>query len=81
MLGLSRMAARVDVLGCNVYGSDEGKQLVEQMEKIYSVNIAASDDITHASDLVLESDDIDVSAVRFCSPAFHLFQLTSGRRS
>ena len=55
-------------IGCNVAASSEGRELVAKLESLYSVNIAASDDITTAQkggDMVLETDGIDLVAAYF----------------
>ena len=71
LAGLGKMLApegRIDVLGCDVAGSPEGRELIAKLESLYSVNIAASDDITTAQkggDMVLETDGIDLAAVYF----------------
>ena len=59
---------RIDCFGCDVAGSPEGRQLIAKLEDMYSVNIAASNDITTAQkggDMVLETDDVDVTALYF----------------
>ena len=71
LTGLGKMLApegRIDVLGCDVAGSSEGRELIAKLESLYSVNIAASDDITTAQkggDMVLETDGIDLVAAYF----------------
>ena len=70
MTGLTKLApdGRIDVFGCDVAGSPEGRELIAKLESLYSVNIAASDDITTAQkggDMVLETDGIDLVAAYF----------------
>ena len=71
LAGLGKMLApegRIDVLGCDVAGNSEGRELIAKLESLYSVNIAASDDITTAQkggDMVLETDGINLAAVYF----------------
>ena len=71
LAGLGKMLApegRIDVLGCDVAGNSEGRELIAKLESLYSVNIAASDDVTTAQkggDMVLETDGINLAAVYF----------------
>ena len=71
LTGLGKMLApegRIDVFGCDVAGSPEGRELIAKLESLYSVNIAASDDITTAQkggDMVLETDGVDLVAAYF----------------
>ena len=71
LAGLGKILApegRIDVLGCDVAGNSEGRELIAKLESLYSVNIAASDDITTAQkggDMVLETDGINLAAVYF----------------
>ena len=68
MQGLAKLLAdggRIDVLGCSVAESPEGTRLIARLESLYGVNVAASTDITHAGDMVLETDDVDVTALYF----------------
>jgi len=76
MSALMADGGRLDVLGCNVAAGDEGEQLVDDLEQVYSVNVAASDDVTargggsccgvaRPADMVLETDKINAKAVYF----------------
>jgi len=71
LTGLGKMLApegRIDVFGCDVAGSPEGRELIAKLESLYSVNIAASDDITTAQkggDMVLETDGVELVAAYF----------------
>ena len=67
---------RLDILGCNVAEGAEGEQLVKEIEEVYGVEVAASDDVTargdgrccgvaRPADMVLETDNIDAGSVYF----------------
>jgi hypothetical protein len=71
MRGLRKMlihGGRIDILGCDVAASPEGKQLIAKLEQLYGINFAASDDVTAvakgAGDMQLETDGVDLIAVR-----------------
>ena len=71
---------RLDILGCNVAQGEAGAQFISELESVYSVNVAASDDATAAirrpplccgandmdreNDMILETDGVDVTQVR-----------------
>ena len=44
----SARAGRLDLLGCNVAFGEEGARLIDELESLYKVNVAASDDVTAA---------------------------------
>ena len=73
-------AARQDILGCNVAQGETGAQFISELESVYRVNVAASDDATAAirqpplccgandmdreNDMILETYGVDVTQVR-----------------
>eukprot|EP01045_Picozoa_sp_COSAG04_P034318 COSAG04_NODE_7463_length_1124_cov_1.706341_1_plen_292_part_00 len=65
---------RIDLLGCNVAEGVEGEAFVAALEKEYSCNFAASSDLTSmkdGGDMILETDDIDVTAIYFDQAKLH----------
>ena len=57
---------RIDLLGCNLTKSPDGKELIRQLEEIGGFSIAASDDITGiGGDWHLEYGNIDLSSTYF----------------
>ncbi|SCA58837.1 hypothetical protein AB751O23_AS_00010, partial [Chlamydiales bacterium SCGC AB-751-O23] len=62
---------RVDLLGCNVAGNEEGLELLKDLEELTQRNFAASTDLTGSSifeaNWVLETDAIDASSTYFTS--------------
>ncbi|MCH1429278.1 MAG: DUF4347 domain-containing protein, partial [Chlamydiales bacterium] len=62
---------RIDLLACNLAASEEGRELLAELELLTNVNFAASTDLTGAASLggdwILETDNIQVDDVYFSS--------------
>lgn len=60
---------RIDLLGCDIAGSPAGDALVEALESLAGVDVAASDDATGnpdaGGDWFLETEGVDVAAAYF----------------
>ncbi|NCF71693.1 MAG: DUF4347 domain-containing protein [Chlamydiales bacterium] len=62
---------RVDILGCNLASSEDGLQLIKDLEELTQRNFAASIDLTGSeifgANWVLETDNINTEATYFSS--------------
>ncbi len=76
--GLVNENGRIDILACNLTATESGQLLVNELEHITGVNVAASNDITGnaevGGDWTLETDDVDVAAAYFSRPALQDFE-------
>ena len=63
---------RLDLLGCNIAQSEEGRELISRLEELGGFEVAASEDLTgnaiNGADWILEYGDIDLSNVYFSEP-------------
>jgi large repetitive protein len=68
---------RIDLLSCNLTSSDEGKELVDNLEQLTGINVAASEDLTGDPDLggdwLLETDGIDTINTYFKEKPLQVF--------
>ena len=71
---------RVDLLACSLAKTKAGVKLIDELERKYQMNFAASDDVTGnpaaGGDWVLETDNIDVKEVYFDMSLLHEFDGT-----
>lgn len=62
---------RIDLLACNLAGSDDGLALISEIEDASGANVAASDDVTgtqtHGGDWMLETGSVDAKSIYFDS--------------
>ncbi len=68
---------RIDILSCDLAGTQEGGLLISQMENLTGHQVAASDDATgnpsYGADWVLETDNVDLVATYFVRAASGCF--------
>jgi len=76
--GLLAQDGRIDILSCNLAATDQGKEVVSQIERLSGHDVAASDDPTgnsaYGGDWILETGNVDAAATYFVAGRLDQFE-------
>lgn len=83
--GMLDGGGRIDLLACDLAGSEQGATLIDSIEQLTGINVAASDDLTgnaaQGGDWLLETDGINAAAVYFSTESISAFEGTLANTS